>query len=108
MAAWPPTAACTTRFHVRHIDAVARDFVAIHVDQQAGLAELAHHGQLRESRNLRESSFDLERFVLQHVQVRAVDFHGQRALQSGERFVHGVFGGLRVIENHAGKASSCF
>ena len=36
-------------FHVRHVDAVARDLVAVHVDQQAGLAEFAHHGQFGES-----------------------------------------------------------
>ena len=40
------------RFHVGNIDAVAGDFVAIHVDQQAGLAQLAHHGEFREARNL--------------------------------------------------------
>ncbi len=33
-------------FDVRDVDAVARDFVAVRVDQQARLAELAHHGQL--------------------------------------------------------------
>ena len=34
-------------FHVGDIDAVARDLVAVHVDQQAGLAKFPHHGQIR-------------------------------------------------------------
>ena len=32
-------------------------------------------------------------------------FTAKRALEAGERFVHGVFGGLRVVEDDAGK---CF
>ena len=40
------------RFHVGHVDAVARDLVAIHVDDQARLAQLAHHGEFGESGHL--------------------------------------------------------
>ena len=36
-------------------------------------------------------------------EIFAEDFYGQRAFQSGERFVHGVFGGLREVENDAGE-----
>ena len=35
---------------VGHVDAVARDFFAVHIDLHAGLAQFAHHGQLREAR----------------------------------------------------------
>ena len=54
-------------------------------------------------RNLREPPLDLERLVLQHIQIRAVNLHGQRAFQSRQRFVHRIFGRLRVIEDHAGE-----
>ena len=90
-------------FDVGHVDAVARNFVAVGVNQQARLAEFAHDGEFAETGDLREPPLDLEGFVLQDIQIGTVNFHGQRALQTGERFVHGVLGGLRVIENHAGK-----
>src|SRR6185437_703257 len=69
--------------------------------EQAGLSEFAHDGEFGEARNVFENPFDLDVFVLEDVQVRAVDFHGQRALESGEGFVHSIFSGLRVIENNA-------
>ena len=93
-------------FHVGDVDAVARDLVAIDIDQQAGLAEFAHDGQFRESGHLRETALDLERLALQDIQVGSVDLYGERALQSGQRFVHRVFGRLRVVEDDSGKALS--
>ena len=89
-------------FHVRHIYAVTRDLLAIHLDQEARLAEFAYHGEFRESGDLCQPPLDLECFILQHVQVGSVDLHRERALQPSERFVDGIFRGLGVIENHAG------
>ena len=37
---------------VGHVDAVARDLFAVHVNLHAGLAEFAHHGQLGEAGHL--------------------------------------------------------
>ncbi len=34
-------------FHIGNVDSVARNLVAVHIDQQARLAKLAHHGQVR-------------------------------------------------------------
>lgn len=96
------------RFHVRHIDAVAGDLVAIHVDEQARLAQLAHHRQLGKARNVPQRVLDAQRQILQRLEVRAEDFHRQRALQAGEGLIHGVFGGLCVIENDARKGREPF
>ena len=89
-------------FHVRHVDSVPRNLVAIHLHQQAGLPQFAYHGQFREARNLRQPPFDFQRLILQHIQIRPVNLHGQRTFQTGERFVHRVFRRLGVIKNHAG------
>src|SRR5579862_147850 len=40
-------------FHVRHIYAVTRDLLPIHLDQETRLAEFAYHGEFRESGDLR-------------------------------------------------------
>jgi hypothetical protein len=84
------------------IDAVTRDLVAIHVDLHAGLPQFAHHGEFGEARHLLQHAFDLDRFIFEYLQIRAKDFYGQRALQAGERLIHGVFGGLGEVENHSG------
>ena len=90
--------------HVGHIDAVAGDFVAVDIDQQAGLAEFAHHRQLGETRAPCASAF-LIWMALSCSTFRsvAIDLHGQRALQAGERLIHRIFGRLRVVEDDAGK-----
>ena len=87
---------------VGHVDAVARDFFAVHIDLHAGLAQLAHHRQLGEAGNLRKNALDLDRLVFQDLQILPVDFHRERALEARERLVHGVLGRLREVENHAG------
>ena len=38
-------------FDIGNVDAVARDLVAIDIDQQARLAELAHNGEVGKARN---------------------------------------------------------
>ncbi len=90
-------------FDVGNVDAVARNLVAIDVDQKAGLAKFAHYGEFGEAGYLAESVLDLDGFVLKYVQVVTIDFDRQRALEAGERFVHRVFGGLRVVEDNSGK-----
>ena len=40
---------------------------------------------------------------MQQVQIRPVDLHRQRTLESCECLVDGILGGLRVIENNSGK-----
>jgi len=45
---------------VGHIDAVAADFFAIHIDLYAWLAQLADHSQLSKTRNLRKYPLDLD------------------------------------------------
>src|SRR5277367_4605474 len=85
-------------FHVGYIDAVASDFVTIDVDQQAWLPQFADDGEIGETSNMGERVLDLDRFVLQDVQIVAVDF-------DGERFVCGVFGGLSVVENNSRESS---
>src|SRR5277367_306697 len=92
-------------FHVGYIDAVASDFVTIDVDQQAWLPQFADDGEIGETSNMGERVLDLDRFVLQDVQIVAVDFDGERTLQAGERFVYGVFGGLSVVENNSRESS---
>ena len=56
-------------FRVSNVDSVAGNFVAVDIDQKAGLAKFAHHGQFRESGNLRQHVLHLHRFILQDVQV---------------------------------------
>ena len=68
-------------FHVGYVNSVARNLVAIHIEQQAGLAQFAHHGQFLEARNSGQHVLHLHRFVLQHGQVGAINFDGERTLQ---------------------------
>ena len=88
-------------FHIGNVDSIARDLVAIDIDQQAGLAKFAHHRKLGEARHFGQRVLDLYRFVLQHVQIFAVDFDRQRTLEAGEGLVHGIFRGLGVVENNS-------
>ena len=92
-------------FDVGDVDSVARDLVAIHIDQQAGLAQFAHHRQFGEAGNFGQHILDLHGFVLQHVQIGAVDFDRQGTLESGKRFVHRIFRGLGVVKDDAGKGA---
>ena len=103
VAVWPPMAAFHHRSDVVYIDSVARDLGAVGRDGQAGLTEFAHHGEFSEAGRTIQHAPDLESFALQHIEVGTENLDRQRALQPGEGFVHGVFGGLRVIEDHAGK-----
>jgi len=48
-------------------------------------------------------AFDIEGLTLQHIQVGPVNLDGEGALQAGQSFIHGIFGGLRVVEDNAGK-----
>ncbi len=50
-----------------------------------------------------EDVLDLGGLVFERLQVLAEDLDGESALESGFGFVHGVFGRLRVVENHSRK-----
>ena len=89
-------------FDVGHVDAVAGDFGAIGVNQQAGLAEFADDGEFGETGSVFEDALDFDGFFLEDIEVGAEDFHGEGGLEPGESFVHSVLGGLREIEYHAG------
>ena len=86
-----------------HIQSVARQFRPVRSDNQAGLPQLPHHRDLGNAGNFRQDFPGLLRLVLQRRQVGTEYFDGQRALQPGFGFIHGVLGGLGVIENDAGK-----
>ena len=93
------------RLHVGDIDAVAGNLVAIDIDQQAGLAQLAHYRQIGKAGHAGEDIFDLHRFVLKDVQIVAIDFDRQRTLEAGQGFVHRVFRGLGVVKDNSGKGA---
>jgi len=44
------------------------------------------------------SVLDLNRLVLQHVQIVAIYFDRQRAFEAGQCFVYGIFGRLSIVE----------
>ena len=60
---------------VGDIDSVARDFGAVDVYDQAGLAEFADDGELREAGRAIEYVADFDGLFLQHVEVGAEDFY---------------------------------
>ena len=93
------------RFHIRHINSVAGNPVAIDINQEAGLAKLAHNSQIGKARHVVEGIFYLHRFVLKDVQVVAIDFDRQRTLQAGQGFVDRILGGLGVVKNNSRKRS---
>src|ERR1700676_980182 len=89
-------------FDVGNVDAVTRDFLTIGFDEQAGLAEFANDGEFGKAFGLGEDVFDLHGFFLEDLKIRAENLDGEGALEAGESFVDGVFGGLRVVEDDAG------
>ena len=48
---------------------------------------------------LSKDIFDFDGFLLENVEVGAKDFYRQSALESGESFVDGIFGGLGVVKD---------
>src|SRR5580692_149172 len=96
------------RLHVGNVDAIPRDFGAVRFDEQAWLAEFAHNGELCKARGFVEHIFDFDGFLLENVEIGAEDFHGQRAFEAREGFVHGIFSGLGEIEDHAGVGVELF
>ena len=84
------------------IDAVARDFGAVGL-----MVRLGWPSSRTTVSSLKPGVWSSTRLIStallsQHVQVGAEDLDGQRALEPGEGFVDGVFGRLRVVEDHAG------
>src|SRR5579863_1759754 len=91
--------------HIRDVDPVPRDLVAIDVDQKAGLAKFAHYGKLGKPRHVRKRVLDLYGFVLQNVQIVTIYFNRQRTLEARQRFVYGIFRGLGIVENNSRKGA---
>ena len=91
------------RVDVVHVQAVARDLFAVGNHGQAGLAQLAHHGDVGDSGHFRDDGLHLPGFGFERGQVSAEDLHREQAFQAGFGFIHRVLGRLRVVENHAGK-----
>src|SRR5579863_3413282 len=60
-------------FYIGNTDSVARDLVAVDIDEQTGLAKFAHNCELRETGDFGQNVFDLDRLVLKHIQVIAKD-----------------------------------
>jgi len=90
-------------FHIGNIDSVPGDLVAIDIDQQARLPELAHDGEFGEPGHVGECVLDLDGFVLKYAQIVTIYFDGQRAFEPSQCFIHGIFGGLGIVENNAGE-----
>ena len=90
-------------FHVGDVDSVAGDLVAIHIDQQAGLAKFADYREFGKTGDFGQHVLDLDRLVLQDIQVLAIDFDGQRTLEAGQSLVDRVFRGLSVVKDDSGK-----
>ena len=102
VAACPPTAALHDGFDVGDVDAIACDFGAVGVDDQAGLAEFANDGEFLEAGCFVENVADFDGFFLEDIEIGAENFDGERGLETGESFVDGVFGRLREVEDDAG------
>ena len=90
------------RFDIVDIDAVARDFRAVGIDGQAGLAEFADDGELLEAGRVIEDVAISTALFSSTLRSGPKTFTASADLEAGERFVHGVFGGLREIEDDAG------
>ncbi len=52
---------------------------------------------------LREPALDLERLALENIQVGSVNLDRKRTLETRQRFIDCIFGGLCVIENDTGE-----
>src|SRR5262249_49795829 len=76
--------------------------LAIRVNDQAGLAEFAYDRELLEAVGVSEKVADLDGLLFENIKIRSKDFDGKSGFQTGERFIHGIFGGLRVIEYDTG------
>ena len=91
-------------FDIGDVDAIAGDFCAVGVNDEAGLAEFADDGKFVEAGSFVENVLDFNGFFLEDIEIGAEDFYGERGLEAGESFVDGVFGRLRKVENDAGIA----
>ena len=99
VAAVPPIAVSISVFTSLDVQPVPRQLFPVRRDRQAGLPQLPHHRDLGDARNLLQDALHLCGLLVQNLQVRAEDLHRQRTLQAGLRFIHGVLGGLRVVED---------
>ena len=64
-------------FEVGDVDSVARDLGAVNVNEETGLSELAHHGEIGESGDASQSVLDLDRLVLDDIQIIPINLDGE-------------------------------
>jgi len=69
------------------VDSIAGNFVAVHIDQKAGLSKFADDGQVGKPWSAGQRVLDLDGFVLENCQVVPVDFYSQGAFQSGQGLI---------------------
>src|SRR5271169_1853643 len=92
-------------FYICNVDPIPCDLVPIDVDQQTRLAKFSHNREIGKPWHLGKYVLDLDRFVLKHVQIFPVYFDRQRTLETSQGLVHGILGGLGIVENDSGKGS---
>ena len=62
------------------VDSIARNLVAVDIDQQARLSKFTDHGQVGKPGSVGQRVLDLDGFVLENGQILSVDLDRQRAL----------------------------
>src|SRR5579859_242970 len=95
-------------FDVGDVDAVAGNFGAVGVDDEAGLAELANNGELLEAGSLIENVANFDGLFLEDIEIRTENFDGEGGLESRESLIDGVFRGLGKVEDDAGVGREFF
>ena len=88
---------------VGDVQAVAGDFGAVDVHRQARLAEFLDQRDLLDPAHPFQHALDRLCLWFERLQVRPEYLDRQGAFQAGLGFIHGVFGGLGVVEDDAGK-----
>ena len=89
-------------FDVGDVDAIAGDFVAIPSMSRLGWpSSRTTVSSVKPGRSV-ENVLDFDGFFLRTFRSGPIYFDGERALEAGQGFVHGVFGGLREVEDDAG------
>ncbi len=88
--------------HIGDVDLVAGGGFAIDGDVEVGLAEHAEDSEIFDSVNLAHDPDNLVGLGFQNLQVGAVDFGGEFALNAADRLIHVVFNGLGESPQYAG------
>src|SRR5262249_46587673 len=75
---------------VRNVNTKPVRLSAIYVKIDVGLSEHPEDAEILDPPNVAHHGHDFVRLLLQHLQVRAVDFDGQLALDAADGFFHVV------------------